>query len=218
MAETTGTTRKSTPARKAPAAKRTSTARRQTTRTKSSTASKRGAATTANRRTQARARQVERKAETRLDQAQAVAERAVLVQVGAALEARDRVLSTVNGVVELTTKRTAAEKQVKRLEKRGATARTRVEREVKKTRTRVERELRQRRARLERTLKTNERRVERELADARKDVERDGKGLRQNVTANAGLVAAQVENVVQTGLTAGAKIVSGASDRVASVA
>ena len=174
MAETTGTTRKSTPARKAPAAKRTSTARRQTTRTKSSTASKRGAATTANRRTQARAHQAERRAGTRLDQAQAVAERAVLVQVGAALEARDRVVSTVNGVVELTSNRTSAERQIKRLEKRGATARTRVEREVK--------------------------------------------GLRRNVTANAGLVAAQVENVVQTGLTAGAKIVAGASDRVASVA
>jgi hypothetical protein len=59
--------------------------------------------------------------------------RAVLVPVGAALEARD-----------------VLEQQLTRFERRGETARTQVEREVRRTRTRIEREARQARRGLER--------------------------------------------------------------------
>ena len=59
--------------------------------------------------------------------------RAVLVPVGAALEARD-----------------ALEQQLTRFERRGDKARTQVEREVRRTRTRLEREARQARRGLER--------------------------------------------------------------------
>jgi hypothetical protein len=59
--------------------------------------------------------------------------RAVLVPIGAALEARD-----------------ALEQQLTRFERRGETARTQVEREVRRTRTRLEREARQARRGLER--------------------------------------------------------------------
>lgn len=59
--------------------------------------------------------------------------RAVLVPIGAALEARD-----------------ALEQQLTRFERRGDKARTQVEREVRRTRTRIEREARQARRGLER--------------------------------------------------------------------
>ncbi|HYV16151.1 MAG TPA: hypothetical protein VE972_09020 [Conexibacter sp.] len=59
--------------------------------------------------------------------------RAVLVPIGAALEARD-----------------VLEQQLARFERRGETARTQVEREVRRTRARIEREARQARRGLER--------------------------------------------------------------------
>ena len=76
------------------------------------------------------------------------AERAVLIQVGAALTARDAVVSGVNDVFSPT----KAQTQLKKFERRGTTARKGLERDVRKTRTRIERELRQRRRRLERTV------------------------------------------------------------------
>jgi hypothetical protein len=192
--------RSTSQARKAPAAKPTSTARRQTAATRRSTAAKRGAATRANSATQRQASRAAQGPKTRAEYVQHYAERAVLVQVGAALEARDRVVSTVNEVVDLATNRPNAERRLKKYERRGNTARNRVQREVRKTRTRVERELRQRRTRLERTARQNG---------------LETKGLRNNVTANVDLVAAQVENAVQTGLTEGAKLVAKATERVA---
>jgi hypothetical protein len=73
------------------------------------------------------------------------AERAVLIPVGAALIARDRVLSGVNDAISTYASPSKAQTQLHKFERRGATARNRLEREVRKTRTRVERELRQRR-------------------------------------------------------------------------
>jgi len=185
--------------RKTPATKSTQTARRQTARTRQSTARKRAQATRATNRAQARTRQATRKPRTRVEQAQQLAERALLVQVGAALEARDRVVNTVTGVVDTYTKRSAAERQIRKFERRGKTARTQ-----------IERELRQRRRNIERVLNRNERRIERDLSEIR----RDGNGLRRNLEANLDLVAAQVENAVQSGITAGAKLVARGTDRV----
>src|SRR5438477_3288548 len=81
---------------------------------------------------------------TPVEQAQVIAERAVLVPVGASLVARDNLVSTVKGLTTKYRSRTALERELKRYERRGATARNRVERQVRRTRTKVERELRQR--------------------------------------------------------------------------
>jgi hypothetical protein len=73
------------------------------------------------------------------------AERAVLIPVGAALIARDRVVTSVSDTVSNYSSTTKAQAQLRRFERRGITARNRLEREVRKARVRVERELRQRR-------------------------------------------------------------------------
>jgi hypothetical protein len=69
------------------------------------------------------------------------AERAVLIPVGAALIARER----VNDAIANYSSPTKTQAQLRKFERRGNTARKRVEREVRKTRVRFERELRQRR-------------------------------------------------------------------------
>jgi hypothetical protein len=79
------------------------------------------------------------------------AERAVLIPVGAALLARDRVVASVNDTISTYGSTTKAQAQLRRFERRGVTARNRIEREVRKTRVRVERELRQRRREIWRT-------------------------------------------------------------------
>jgi len=80
------------------------------------------------------------------------AERAVLIPVGAALIARDRVVSTVGDTISSYSSTSRAQAQLRRFERRGATARNRLEREVRKARVRVERELRQRRREIENTV------------------------------------------------------------------
>ena len=86
------------------------------------------------------------------------AERALLIPVGAALIARDRVLSSVNDTISNYSTSARAQAQLRRFERRGATARNRLEREVRKTRIRFERELRQRRRRVEKGVGNLERR------------------------------------------------------------
>jgi hypothetical protein len=89
------------------------------------------------------------------DTAQAVgdyAERAVLIPVGAALIARDRVVSTVSGTISTYSSTTKTRQQLRRFERRGVTARNRLEREVRKARVRFEREVRQRRRSIESTV------------------------------------------------------------------
>lgn len=73
------------------------------------------------------------------------AERAVLIPVGAALIARDRVVASVNETLTTYSNTTKTQAQLRKFERRGATARRRLEREVRKARTSVERELRKRR-------------------------------------------------------------------------
>ena len=71
----------------------------------------------------------------------------MLVPVGASLLARDNLVSTVKGLATKYSTRAGLERELKRYERRGATARNRFERQVRRTRTRFERELRQRRSR-----------------------------------------------------------------------
>lgn len=103
---------------------------------------------------------------TRVEAAQVLAERAVLVPVGASLLARDNLVSTVKGLATKYGTRASVERELKRYERRGASARNRFERQVRRTRTKFERELRQRRTSVERTVKQNRSRVEREVRSA----------------------------------------------------
>jgi seryl-tRNA synthetase len=80
------------------------------------------------------------------------AERALLIPVGAALVARDKVVSTVSDTISTYSSSTKTQAQLRRFERRGATARNRLEREVRKARVRVERELRQRRRVIEKSV------------------------------------------------------------------
>ena len=97
------------------------------------------------------------------------AERAVLIPVGVALTARDRVVSSVNGAISSYSTPAKAQAQLRRFERRGATARNRLEREVRKARVRVERQLRRRRREIERTVG--------ELEDRRDTVAKNGTDL-----------------------------------------
>ncbi len=111
-----------------------------TTQTRRSTAAKRGAATrksaaarrSASAKRAAATREINQR--TPVQQAQAVAERAVLIPVGAALSATDRVTETVADLAKTYGTRARAQKRierdVKRFERRGTTARNRVERDV----------------------------------------------------------------------------------------
>ena len=80
------------------------------------------------------------------------AERAVLIPVGVALTARDKLVTSVNDTISTYSSTSKAQAQLRRFERRGATARNRLEREVRKARVRVERELRQRRREIEKTV------------------------------------------------------------------
>ncbi len=151
MAETTATTAKPKPKAKAkPAARKTTTAR--------TTASAKPAAPT-----------------TPVQRVQSAAEKAVLVQVGAVLIARDHFIEAVTGI---------AGTDLKAAERRGVTARKRVE-------TR----LRARRTDLAKQAKAN-----------RKRVEHDIKSLRDEFEARAQTPRAVVDQLVETGRTVTSKV------------
>lgn len=139
-----------------PAARKTTRSRRTSSAARNSTAAKSRRASTARTRALSEAQASIRQAETSTRESAGVfgdyAERAVLIPVGAALIARDRVLASVNDTISSYGSTSKAQAQLRRFERRGVTARNRVEREVRKTRVRVERELRQRRREIEKTV------------------------------------------------------------------
>lgn len=121
---------------------------------------------------------------TPVAQAQQLAQRVILVPVGASLVARDNLVSSVTNLATKYRTRASFERELRRYERRGNTARNRVQRRVRRTRTRFERELRQRRSLVERTVRQNRRRVEREVRSVRRDL------------GNSGTVGARVERLV----------------------
>jgi hypothetical protein len=156
MADTTSTPTNTTTTKAKPKAKpaaRRSTARRttarRTTARKPSTATARRQRTIATNETRDAAQANVRAARTTAAQGRNVAERAALVYVGATLEARDRVIGLAGDLVNRFGSRAAAEREVnkdlRRFERRGTTARNQLERDVKKARTRLERAVRTRR-------------------------------------------------------------------------
>lgn len=133
------TTRKVS-ARKSPSAKATS---RGSLNAKASTA--KGARTNALNQLESAVRQSETATRETAGLLGDYAERAVLIPVGAALLARDRVVSTVSDTISTYSSGQKTQAQLRRFERRGVTARNRLEREVRKARVRVERQLRTRR-------------------------------------------------------------------------
>jgi hypothetical protein len=123
---------------------------RKTTQTKAARA--KAARTRALNETELAARGFDTATRDTADLASDYAERAVLIPVGAALIARDRVLTSVNDTISRYSSTSKAQAQLRRFERRGTIARNRIEREVRKTRVRVERELRQRRRKIEKTV------------------------------------------------------------------
>jgi hypothetical protein len=114
-----------------------------------------------------------------------LAERAVLVPVGAGLLAGEDLVSTVRGLASKYSTRTTLERELKRYERRGVTARDRFERQVRRASTRFEREMRQRRSLVERIMRQNRGRLSRELSSVRTDVE-----------IQSGAASARVERLV----------------------
>jgi hypothetical protein len=194
-------TQRSAAAKRGQATRRRTTSNTAAARAQRSAAGKRGQATrrrqTAQRRTTAAQRSVRaaaservaaetKQAESVLTQVSGVAESALLVPVGAALEVRDRVV----GAIQPWTSRPSAEKElnrvrrdVRRFERRGTVARNRVVREVRKRRNAANRVLRKRRnsaARFlrlqrnstQRTIKTNGKHAQARTARFRTELEK----------------------------------------------
>ncbi len=135
-----------------PAARKTAKAgTRRTTATKAKATRAKAARTRAVHQTEAAARSSETAATQTVGVVGDYAERAVLIPVGAALIARDRVVSSVSDTLSSYSSSTKAQAQLRKFERRGATARKRLEREVRKARVRVERDLRQRRKAIEKS-------------------------------------------------------------------
>jgi hypothetical protein len=172
------------PARKAASTRRTST--RSATQVKSAQA--KGARTRAIHQTESAVRQAETATRETAGVFGDYAERALLIPVGVALTARDRVFSGVEDTISTYSTTTKAQAQLRRFERRGATARNRLEREVRKARVRVERELRQRRREIEKTVN--------ELEERRDSVAKNGTDLVNKVPELANRVQERVLSLV----------------------
>lgn len=151
-------------------------ARRTTASARKTATSARATAGNARRTTRAASKTAANSTATRVEQVQQLAERAVLVQVGAGLLVRDNLVSTVTGLSDRLSSRASVERELKKAERRGASARNQLERQVRRARTQLERELRQRRATVERTVKQNRRSLEREVRTLRNELQRDPAG------------------------------------------
>jgi hypothetical protein len=152
MATTTTSKPKAKAARKTTARKTAKAATRRTSASKAKTTQAKAARTRALHQSEAAARSAETAASQTAGVVGDYAERAVLIPVGAALIARDKVVSSVSDTLASYSTPSKAQAQLRKFERRGLTARKRLEREVRKTRVRVERELRQRRKNVERSL------------------------------------------------------------------
>ena len=120
-----------------------------------------------------------------------LAERAILVPVGAGLILRET-SSRPSRDWRPSTRRAPAWSASSSASKRGARARNRFERQVTRRRKRVEREMRHRRRGVERAVKQNRGRLEREVRQVRKDLEKQS-GV---VSARVGGITARVEELV----------------------
>jgi hypothetical protein len=147
---TASTTKK--PAKAKKPARKAASARRKPTATQAKATQAKAARTRAVHQTESALSQAETAKRETAGVVGNYAERALLIPVGVALTARDKVVSGVSDTISTYSTTTKAQAQLRRFERRGATARNRLEREVRKARVRVERELRQRRRELGKTV------------------------------------------------------------------
>jgi hypothetical protein len=136
--------------RAATTSKPASTARKPATRTRkaaapsstkrATTTAKRNATVASKARTNA-ARATANEAKSGAALVGTYAEKAVLVPVGAALSASDRVVEIVTELIDTYSTRKKTEAQLKRFERRGVGVRTRVEQEARKARQRAAHEV-----------------------------------------------------------------------------
>ncbi len=139
------------------------TTRRSNGRTRTATAAARGSTRTS---TQPR---------TRVEEATHLASRALFVPVGAGLIVRDDVVSTVRDLAARYGTIEGIERELKRYERRGGTARNRFEKQVRRARTKFERDLRSRRRSVERVVRQNRRQLEGQVRNVRRDLDRQSK-------------------------------------------
>jgi hypothetical protein len=130
------------------------------------------------------------------------AERAVLIPVGAALLARERVVSSVTDTISTYSSPSKTQSQLRKFEHRGSAARTRMEREVRKTRTRVERELRERR---------------RELDKQRVRITKEVTSRVEQTQSQIEKTQAQIEDALRARLEEGADLANRVQERVLSL-
>jgi len=147
---TASTTKK--PAKAKKPARKAASARRKPTATQAKATQAKAARTRAVHQTESALSQAETATRETAGVVGNYAERALLIPVGVALTARDKVVSGVSDTISTYSTTTKAQAQLRRFERRGATARNRLEREVRKARVRLERELRQRRREIEKTV------------------------------------------------------------------
>jgi hypothetical protein len=130
------------------------------------------------------------------------AERAVLIPVGAALLARERVVSSVTDAISTYSSPSKTQSQLRKFEHRGSAARTRMEREVRKTRTRLERELRERRRELDKRRERLTKEVTSRVEQTQSQIEK---------------TQSQIEDALRARLEDGADLASRVQERVLSL-
>jgi DNA anti-recombination protein RmuC len=124
----------------------------------------------------------------------------VLIPVGAALIARDRLLA---GVSELprdpSVANAKAQAQLRKFERRGTSARNSLEREARRTRVRLERELRRRRGELDRAVN---------------DLDKRRNSISRNLTEQVEGASTQIERTVQARVKDATSLAGKVQDRV----
>jgi hypothetical protein len=162
MASQTGSTStpKATPPKRATTPRKPAATRAKPSATKQATTTAKRNATVASKARTNAARATKNEAKAGAALVGTYAEKAVLVPVGAALMARERVVEIVTEVLDTYSTRKKTEAQLKRFERRGMTAAKRLEREALKARKRAEHELGRRKSTVEKSVSDLDRRRE----------------------------------------------------------
>jgi hypothetical protein len=144
----------------------------------------------------AEARAETKQAESIATQVAGVAESAVLVPVGAALEVRDRLV----GAIQPWTKRSTAEREitrvrrdVRRYERRGSVARNRLVRQLRQRRSQLLRLVRGQRRQTQRTLKRTERTLRQNRRKAQNGLRKQSRQVQRAVQPQVSKVQDQLQ-------------------------
>jgi hypothetical protein len=198
-AKKAATTRKTNAVKRSTAAKKAAQMRaaNSATAARKTTAGKARAGATRTRATAAKeSAETKGAVKARVEQAADLAEKALSVPVGATLIARDRAMTAFDELRSTYSTRKKTEAELRRFERRGASALKPIVRDARKTRERVERELRY-----------SGERIGKDVRALVKDFE--------PVAKNVELVTARVENAMQGGRTAATKASTTVQERIA---